>query len=56
MDASKLTINIETKMSVDRSTAEMCLKVVELFVNSIGENVKAIKREDGTVVLAFAKE
>ena len=42
-----LTIEVKAKLTVDRATAEACLKMVELYVNSNGVNVMVDKLENG---------
>ena len=45
--AKALEIKVKAKMTVDRATAEACLKMVELYVNSNGINLMADKSENG---------
>ena len=45
--AEDLTFEVKAKLTVDRATAEACLKMVELYVNSSGINVMADKLESG---------
>ena len=45
--AKALEIEVKAKMTVDRATAETCLKMVELYVNSNGVNVMVDKLESG---------
>ena len=40
-------VEVKAKMTVDRATAEACLKMVELYVNSSGANVMVDKLESG---------
>ena len=42
-----VVVEVEAKMTVDRATAEACLKMVELYVNSNGVNVMVDKLESG---------
>ena len=42
-----LTFEIKAKLNVDRATAEACLKMVELYVNSNAVNVMVDKLESG---------
>ena len=42
-----VVVEVKAKMTVDRATAEACLKMVELYVNSNSVNVVADKSEDG---------
>lgn len=45
--AKALEIEVKAKMTVDRATAEACLKMVELYVNNNGVNVMVDKLESG---------
>ena len=45
--AKALEIEVKAKMTVDRATAEACLKMVELYVNSNGVNVMVDKLVNG---------
>ena len=45
--AKALEIEVKAKMTVDRATAEACLKMVELYVNSSGVNVMVDRLENG---------
>ena len=47
--AEDLTIEVKAKLTVDKATAEACLKMVELYVNSNGINLMADKSENGEV-------
>ena len=42
-----VVVEVKAKMTVDRSTAEACLKMVELYVNSNSVHVVADRSEDG---------
>ena len=42
-----VVVEVKAKMTVDRATAEACLKMVELYVNSNGVNVMVDKLENG---------
>ena len=44
-----VVVEVTAKMTVDRATAEACLKMVELYVNSNGINLMADKSENGEV-------
>ena len=46
MKANEITIDVKANLQVDRSTAETCLKLVEMFVNDTGINVVATKTGD----------
>ena len=45
----ELTVEVKAKMTVDRATAEACLKMVELYVNANSVNLMADKSENGEV-------
>lgn len=42
-----LTLEVKAKLTVDSATAEACLKMVELYVNSNGVNVMADRLGNG---------
>ena len=42
-----VVVEVKAKMTVDRATAEACLKMVELYVNSNPVNLMADKSENG---------
>ena len=42
-----LALEVKAKLTVDRATAEACLRMVELYVNSSGVNVMVDKLESG---------
>ena len=44
-----VVVEVKAKMTVDRATAEACLKMVELYANSNGINLMADKSENGEV-------
>ena len=45
--AEDLTLEVKAKLTVDRATAEACLKMVELYVNNNGVNVIVERFENG---------
>ena len=45
--AEDLTLEVKAKLTVDRATAEACLKMVELYANSSGVNVMVDRLENG---------
>ena len=47
--AEDLVLEVKAKLAVDRATAEACLKMVELYVNSNGINLMVDKSENGEV-------
>ena len=54
MKASELKIEVNAKLEVSKSTAEACLKLVEIYLNN-NSNIKiqAIKNQDGTESFCF---
>ena len=44
-----VVVEVKAKMTVDRATAEACLKMVELYVNSNAVNLVGNKSENGEV-------
>ena len=42
-----VVVEVKAQMTVDRATAEACLKMVELYVNSNPVNLMADKSENG---------
>ena len=42
-----VVVEVKAKMTVDRATAEACLKMVELYVNSNGVNVMVDRLGNG---------
>lgn len=42
-----VVVGVKAKMTVDRATAEACLKMVELYVNSSGVKVMVDRLENG---------
>ena len=48
-----VVVEVNAKMTVDRATAEACLKMVELYVNSNSVNVVADKSEDGELKFRY---
>lgn len=53
MDKKPLCVNVDIKMAVARDTAEACLKIVELFVNSNGSKIVAERADNGDVLYHF---
>ena len=48
-----VVVEVKAKITVDRATAEACLKMVELYVNSNPVNLMADKSENGEVQLRY---
>ena len=43
-----LKINVAINLQVEKSTAEMCLKLVEIYTNSTGNKIISKINADGT--------
>ena len=48
-----LNVEIKTKMVIDRSTAEACLKIVEMYLNSTNFRIDLDYDENGDVELKY---
>lgn len=48
-----VVVEVKAKMTVDRATAEACLKMVELYVNSNSVNLVCDKSENGEVQFRY---
>ena len=54
MKQQELTVNVSCDLTVTKETAETCLKLVELYVNSHKNlNVFRKRNDDGSVSLYF---
>lgn len=51
--AAEIKIDVKAKLSVDRKTAEACLKLVEIYVNASGVNVAVHRKDDGELSFEF---
>ncbi len=49
----KITVEVQAKMTVDESTANGCLALVEMYINQTGKRVVSTKRDDGTEELRY---
>ena len=49
----KAVVEVKAKLTVDRATAEACLKMVELYVNSNSVNLVCDKSENGEVQFRY---
>ena len=52
---NEMEIRINAKLSVDKSMAELALKLAELYCNDNGMNISTKQNEDGTESLYFSK-
>ena len=48
-----VVVEVKAKITVDRATAEACLKMVELYVNSNPVNLMANMSENGEVQFRY---
>ena len=48
-----MVVEVKAKITVDRATAEACLKMVELYVNSNAVNLVSDKSENGEVQFRY---
>lgn len=54
MEPKGITINVDCHLSVPTETAEICLKLVEMFLNSNkGVDVLGERLEDGSTYLHY---
>lgn len=53
MKVDELIVNVKTDLTVDKKTAEVCLKLVELYVNHNNVNILADRKEDGSLEFHF---
>jgi peptide deformylase len=50
MKAEEITIEVKAKLDVSRSTAEGCLKLVEIYMNEHrDQNIHVTRNDDGTM-------
>lgn len=50
MELNEITVNVKCDVKVDEWTAEMCLKLLEVYLNSDhGKTIFAKRRRDGYV-------
>ena len=50
-EIGKLTIGVS--LSVDKETAQACLKIVEMYVNQTGADIIGHKEDDGYLAYHF---
>lgn len=56
MKAQELTVTVNAKLDVDRKTADVCLRLVEIYLNSHRETVLRVKNaDDGGLELSFCE-
>lgn len=54
MARNELTVDVKANLSVDRRTAETCLRLVEIFCNDNGVDIVGHFAENGEVRFDFA--
>ncbi|MDO4472405.1 MAG: hypothetical protein Q4C17_04495 [Bacillota bacterium] len=50
-----ITVEVKANMTVDKTTAEACLKLVELYINQNDVDLIGNTKIDGTIELNFQK-
>ena len=56
MKAEELTVEVKAKIDVDESTANACLKLVEIYLNAHNKiTLNAKDRDNGEVELTFSE-
>ena len=53
--AAEITVDVKAKLSVDRKTAETCLRLLEIYVNENNVDIIGHRKEDGTQEFEFDK-
>lgn len=56
MKSNEITIDVNANLIVDRSTAEACLKLVELYVINTGARIKVVRLDDGNDSYRFVHD
>lgn len=54
--AKKISVELEGKIVVDQNTAELCLKVVEVYMNQNHIAIQADEDESGKLSLRFTED
>lgn len=50
-EIGELTVAI--KLGIDKDTANVCLKIAEMYANQIGANVDVCRDDEGKIVLQY---
>lgn len=50
-----ITVEVKANMTVDKTTAEACLKLVELYIDQNDVDIIGNTKKDGTIELNFQK-
>ena len=53
MKANEITVGVSVQMNIDESTAQACLKLVQMYVNQTGRHVIVHRQENGEEVFNF---
>jgi hypothetical protein len=53
MKVNDITVEVKAKITVDRKTAEACLKLVEMYVNETRNYIKCDRAGDGELSFCF---
>ena len=54
--AAEITVDVKAKLSVDRKTAETCLRLLEIYVNENNVEIIGHRKEDGTNKFEFVSQ
>lgn len=52
---SDITVEVKAKLTVDRKTAEACLKMVEMYVNQSKADIVADRDENNELTFRFVR-
>lgn len=52
---SEITVEVKAKLTVDRKTAEGCLKMVEMYVNQSKDDIVADRDENNELTFRFVR-
>lgn len=56
MKVQDITVEVKAKMTVDRKTAEACLKLVEMYVNETNNYFKCERAGNGELSFSFMED
>lgn len=46
-------LTVDVKLSIDKNTGNVCLKIAEMYANQIGTSVDVSRDEEGKIVLKY---
>lgn len=52
---SDIVVEVKAKLTVDRKTAEACLKMVEMYVNQSKDDIVADRDENNELTFRFVR-